>query len=1638
MISVLHNLAAMNAQRQFGINTKKQDKNMERLSSGFKVNRAADDAAGLAISEKLRRQIRGLNQGTRNAQDGISWVQIGDGALNEVHDMLHRMTELTVQSLNDTYTDQDRAYMEEEFNELQSQIDHITKHTKFNEQNIFSEHEPTYYQVQGNAVWPHDLPHNVFSPDNTLIISYREKEDDPPTSVTITVPEGTYTTQELADEIEDAIADSPLAADPRLNLEFTEDGTFNANLEGGARIESIDGGLSSLLYKTYTGGSVGALIGTTIFPSDTARLPITAGKNDHMTFTIEDFNGGKTTKSITLSPGSYNRDQLVDLLNNALAGTTVTATKRGTGIMLSSDDCIISQFKGNMFQIDGPSYTSVFYDNVFHGEVSLTQGTFTGGAVLPNSSYANGRDVEHGAFEIVSGVNDELTFAPNGSDSPVTVRIPEGRYEIGDMITKLNSLFTSNGLGLTASSYSSGNYTGIKIVSKLQGATSDVGLSAASSAYDTLFVNRTYNVYGTGASVTNETTADKDPYVLAGKSFTNTSYDNLPLRINSGVNDTFALTLDGTSYNVSVAQGTYNSAQAILDAVNTALDNAFGSEAGKVTASMSSGKLRLTADSSARVVNLTAGAVSGNTGFAELFTTSYLVSEKTLTGTSFKLDRTFPEPVTITESDRYILVESTDGKASYNLELPVGNNLSHDDIIQKIAESQPKSTFTDITFRTTPSDGHDYNFSISDTGDNIVTNRTYSDTGVTVGGGVEGQVGTHYTTNTPAKITIPLGSSFTPETGSDEIKLTINGRTETLTFEHKAYTPAQFAAAMQQQINAKYGDKYNGATVSASGSNIVITARLIDQDGVEQPASSTNLSCSTGTSSLLRELNTTRNAATVTTPSNALIPASGINVAAGDTFEFTLNGVKQTVTLPAMNNAGGASFISTLNNCLLSQNIPVTASIVTNGSKYQLKLSSKDVGNTVSIGLNSRSCGTVGSKVFKDLTSSGTLSTDTAVQSSINIAEGKNVFKYEVDGIQKTATLDAKSYTRESLLAELNDKLEGVTVTMNNGKLFFTSDSKGSSSRVRLSYDPSANSAMRAIWGQIESKAPRLEASFDSTDHLILTSPDGTQFKIRSSQTSFVEPNRTPRTNGISRDQGYYSTKHATMDGVDLNISSTNPLTIDEWNDNLKFRYFKDGSSSVKSITLDHRDYTSYEDLRSALQTKLDGAVGSGELTVTVDEHGVVIKADKAGSTRQIGSASSTSLSVNPPIFGTFYDKVMNPVTERTVRQTPSKTVGSNVASTDKLPYTTGRRNVKDNPVKIKEGINDELTLDFAYTDASGRAQNRTYRMTLDEGTYQGNSLARMVQEKLNEQLRADGLAENLIEVTVGGTHANVAGVDNDKVLTFRLSNSLPLPSGGEYTIDGLGGNAAFSIFYQTTGDLVPAYVEGAKDITKGIEIEPDRNVFTFSTDGNTYSVEIPEGKYTKDEIINTLNSLFAAQNAPVKAELSDDGKLRLSHKMMGSHTISNLSGPARGSLFFDEGGAIGEDRTITLQLSSDVGNTKDIDRPPMSTSFLGINTVTITRPKYANKALDRLKEALAKVSGVRTYFGATQNALEHVVNMNNNTAENTEAAESRIRDTDMAAQTVAMATQNILMQAGNSMISQANKDRELILQLLQ
>ena len=445
----------------------------------------------------------------------------------------------------------------------------------------------------------------------------------------------------------------------------------------------------------------------------------------------------------------------------------------------------------------------------------------------------------------------------------------------------------------------------------------------------------------------------------------------------------------------------------------------------------------------------------------------------------------------------------------------------------------------------------------------------------------------------------------------------------------------------------------------------------------------------------------------------------------------------------------------------------------------------------------------------------------------------------------------------------------------------------------------------------------------------------------------------------------------------------------------------------------------------------------------------MVLTGTKNGGTISVNSNSGSVVQepelqttyINPtPSAGYFSDEtsyvdgvsIAEPVTINQWNNDLSFNYVENGTAPNDIAYTIGRKDVRNVPVEIKSGVNDTISLDFKY------GNNTTeFEITLDAGTYKGDDLKDMIQEKLDAAMVAKGFEPGTIEVGIGGITTGVTGSNDANALNFKLSKSVRLPGEGEYIIDGVSGNAAFSVFYQTDGELVPAYVKGAKDISEGVKIEDGKNVLSFDVDGTNYSITIPPDEYTSEELINKVNELLTAANAPVGAEM-DDNVLKLSYYKLGEHKINNISGSAKQDLFYNEYGEEGEEEPINIQLSSEVGDFISLGKPLVNTVSLGINSIAITKPKYGDKALDRIDKALEKVSAIRSDFGAKQNRLEHAINSNNNASENTQAAESRLRDLDMAEEVVAQSKHSILMQAGEAIMAQMMNDAEGVLRLLQ
>lgn len=430
---IQHNVLAANAQRQYNITGKRKASHAEKLSSGYRINRAADDAAGLAISEKMRRQIRGLTRGTANAEEGISYVQTADGAMNEVHEMLQRMNELTIQSLNGTLSDNDREYLNDEFTQLRTEIDRVNTTTKFNDQRIFEDHESAYWSIIGNRRWSPDQGH-IIPPEPQNAMNIHMPEGYVPKDYTLTVPAGKYTTQELIDEIDTAL-ENLKPSNPGFVFEYTKAGYCRLNLEGGNMISSVDGPLSYLLFDTVQGMSSSSILGTTEFKAG-FPLEIVSGKNDTLGFFVEK-NGNLKEVSIEIPAGNYSRTDMIKLLNKKLAenpaSAGVVAKEYGTsGIQITGGNNIsITGLNGNMFKMETvrPYYNSVFYDNVKYGGLTATgaEAAYIAGGAYYNSSYID-------KIHLVDGKNNVLSFKTDSTAADyTTITLTAKDYTISDL-----------------------------------------------------------------------------------------------------------------------------------------------------------------------------------------------------------------------------------------------------------------------------------------------------------------------------------------------------------------------------------------------------------------------------------------------------------------------------------------------------------------------------------------------------------------------------------------------------------------------------------------------------------------------------------------------------------------------------------------------------------------------------------------------------------------------------------------------------------------------------------------------------------------------------------------------------------------------------------------------------------------------------------------------------------------------------------------------------------------------------------------------------------------------------------------------------------------------------------------------------
>lgn len=1766
---IKHNMMALNAERQFNIVTNVKNKKAEKLSSGYRINRAADDAAGLAISEKMRRQIRGFRAGTENAEMGISWVQIGEGALNEAHDILQRMNELTIKAQNGTNTLTDRAFIQAEFDQLQTELDRISDTTTFNDLPIFEEHEPVYDQICGNRIWDDMEPHEILAGKNKLNITYREEGTSKAQTLTLEVPPGTYTTHELIDALDDAAG-----LDGPIHVEFTGRGTCNLNLENGEVMDSVSGDLTYLLWDNYDGGGYGALIGTTEFV-DGGKLDIIAGKNDHMKFWIEYFDGSTADEvEITLQAGKYDKETVMQKINDQIDQKTgIKATDHGDSIMLSSDLGIVTGFKGNMFDIDGPKYSSVFYDNIQKGNVKQDPAAVVGGAVLTTDP----RDEEHNRYYINSS-NNKLVLQPNLTTAPVTIEItvkPDDKddptkagYTAEEMVEELNKQFEKKKLDGEVKAYlveykqrvgypdnpttpigekkteSVGDdyviFKGVEIRTVKEGPDAIVNFAKVkdannkdtdqvdktlSTAYDTLFTIKNYNVYGSGAAdaVTTplETTADVNASAASAKTYAS---ETTTVATFTSKNNKFDITLRSTdasgtkdfgniTHTITVATGAKNVKQTVA-AINNSIAS-YSDFKDRIKAVYKDNKIQIvdkdytdTDDKVLANVNdpylnwnttIELDSYGSNTGLRTIFEKSYTYYvDQTKTGKgSLTLDK---DTAFGTEMDITI------NGVTKNFDFTKGNAT-----LEQIRDGINSKNPIRFTSKTDTGSTNGRTVTINGAGD--------TDIPIYAGDSVKGESEklegtTRFKTNSPATLAIgpALKASTEVDSSNNQITLTINNVTKTLTLDNSKrddgsfsafdvnqdgkYSRAELADALQAAIDAGFGTGMGGASVSVGSDNRLHITCNLPRGEAGEDTSITSYGSGQATNTLFDSICDKDKVETAATAKSNLLLNSSITLTDGNNDTFTFSYTDSTGTHPVSldlipDNDGSTKtftrqqFVDAINAAMKnpdgSKKYNVTAALkapgATSNDNY-LHLTTDEKGKQTSISYSQNSSDPNANAVFSGITNPKKASV--TFDKNVKATGSGGTFGVWIDNVYREETIAAWNNSNSNTLAKvINDKFSkyGVTASLSGSTLTLTGTASGAGSKIHIEYRDSCTS-FEKIFGTEADTGVKASVVTDKDGKKQLKITGGKNDVISvSSSSSGGTLKKIAKTGYYSAEEsgGYHSAYFNTVTSASLKkYVDAGGIELNKWNNELEFEFSQHGTETDKkwkkvSFRLTESapgTKTSISDIVKELQSKIDTALGKDVIEVLFDTNTnkLSFKSKKAGAQFQFSGMGSNK---NSKVGGGFFHHVMcqYSTTNNKPLDDPEDVNGEQYV--DNI-FAQGRHNVKFDRTKLRPGMSDTLIMDLNFIadanhdgklDAAESADLKTITLTLNLDT-KGKEWESFGSEELLENVRkalkaaikdkqADAKAmglelhEDMIEVDIGKQHTNVVGNMDDVSFSFYITkdHDVATPVEGYFYIDGIRGNAAYETFYYTEGELIPAYIQGTKDISRGVTLGENDNELVFLVDGDLKTVDLSKlekGKnYSAEEIVQAITDEFKAQNLPLAATITREGNLKISYDKMGKHRIEQVTGSARNELFFEEHADKRLNQERGIRISSNEGDRISLYSPRFSTMMLNINSICVSTVENAEKATNRLKEAITKVSEMRNTFGAIQNRIEHAINNNRNKEENTQAAESRIRDADISTEMVDYSNLSIIQQAGQAILAQANQSRQGMLSLL-
>lgn len=515
MLAVKHNLTAMNAQRQFNLVGGKLAKSTEKLSSGYKINRAADNAAGLAISEKMRRQIRGLTQASTNAQDGISMVQTAEGGLNEVHDMLQRANELSIQAANATNTDTDREYINSEFQNIKKEINRVADTTTFNEIQLFPSDGST-------SIAAYNINYDLSSG----VVTMTDETQSYNSSVASAVGGTSGIANLIANTMIPNVAASILSTFSALDI---GSGSFDVPLT----IKSYDGAGSTLAFASYSyySGSYGL-----------------AGLS--MTVDSADFND-----SNALTPGSDKYNLLLSTINHEVTHTVMQSTL--TKAMATE---LPSWFKEGVAQLAGGGFTTGWNNSLIDIAKELTSANDTS----KDTDIANylkkysveGRPYGHGYLACAY-----MGYIASGASSVTSANIAAGMNKIlaGLMSGKSFEDAVKGETGFTPS----------EIASKIKNADSDVVDFVRTLSY--------LSIDGAG-SILDNTTLNANGYRNAGGAGGNAggggnspaSATTIPLQVGAEAGQIIEVSLFSIG---TISLGIHDSSIDTIDKANESIDD---------------------------------------------------------------------------------------------------------------------------------------------------------------------------------------------------------------------------------------------------------------------------------------------------------------------------------------------------------------------------------------------------------------------------------------------------------------------------------------------------------------------------------------------------------------------------------------------------------------------------------------------------------------------------------------------------------------------------------------------------------------------------------------------------------------------------------------------------------------------------------------------------------------------------------------------------------------------------------------------------------------------------------------------------------------------------------------------------------